>query len=69
MLYKSSTQDSEIPPGTPAGMSAALLHLRPDIFPEPRKFRPERWLEQQDRQLDRCLLAFSKGSRGCLGIK
>ncbi len=71
MLYKSSTrgkQDYVIPAGTPVGMSAGLLHMRPDIFPEPRKFRPERWLEQRDRQLDRCLLAFSKGSRGCLGI-
>lgn len=57
----------KIPAGTPVGMTCALVHLNPDIFPEPLKFSPERWIE--DRHLDRYLLSFSKGSRQCLGIK
>jgi cytochrome P450 len=37
------------------------------IFPETRRFRPERWLE--DPELNNWLVAFSRGPRMCLGIK
>lgn len=57
----------EIPPGTTVSMSSALIHMDPQIFPDPEKFLPERWIE--DRRLDQYLLSFSKGSRQCLGIK
>jgi cytochrome P450 len=58
-----------IPAGTPVGMSSVLVHDREDIFPEPRTFRPERWLDPADRRrLEPYMVAFSKGSRACLGI-
>ena len=57
----------EIPAGTPVGMTCALVHLNPRIFPDPLRFSPERWIENRD--LNRYLLSFSKGSRQCLGIK
>lgn len=57
--------DWNIPPGTPVSMSATLIQTNPQIFPDPLEFRPERWLENP--RLDRYLLAFSKGSRICLG--
>jgi hypothetical protein len=47
-------------------MSCALIHLNPDIFPEPLEFVPERWLK--DPQLTRYLCSFAKGSRQCVGI-
>jgi len=39
-----------IPADTPVGISIVLLHHREDLYPEPRAFRPERWLgtKQQD---------------------
>lgn len=40
----------------------------PEIFPEPFSFKPERWLDKENR-LDKYLVAFGKGSRGCIGIK
>lgn len=62
----------EIPKGTPVGMTATLIHQHPDLFPDPRCFQPERWLDRQGRRhhhLDRFLLSFSRGSRQCIGIK
>jgi len=56
-----------IPQDTPVGMTSALIHQNPEIFPEPRKFIPERWIENP--RLDQYLLSFSKGGRQCAGIK
>jgi cytochrome P450 len=57
-----------IPPGTPVSMSQPLIHYNPDIFPRPLEFDPDRWLRAEDsKKLDRFLVPFSKGSRGCIG--
>jgi cytochrome P450 len=56
-----------IPRGTPVMESSYLLHMDPDVFPEPFAFRPQRWLD--DPGLKRHLFAFSRGNRGCLGMK
>ncbi|KAK2616577.1 hypothetical protein QQS21_000400 [Conoideocrella luteorostrata] len=61
-----------IPQGTPVGMTATLVHIDPDLFPEPYVFRPERWLSENGERhhhLDKYLLSFSRGSRQCIGIK
>ncbi|KAJ6134167.1 cytochrome P450 [Penicillium sp. IBT 18751x] len=66
-----STIEYCIPPGTPVGMTATLIHTHPDLFPEPYEFRPERWLDEQGqrhKRLDKYLLSFSRGSRQCIGI-
>ena len=55
-----------IPAGTPVSMTPRLLQYLPQYFPDPNKFRPERWIENP--RLDRYLLTFSKGSRICLGM-
>ncbi|KAI3399785.1 hypothetical protein diail_5581 [Diaporthe ilicicola] len=59
-----------IPRGYPVGMSAFISHHDEKLFPDSHKFQPERWLDAQRRkELDRGFLAFSKGSRACLGMK
>ena len=40
--------------------------MDPTIFPDPERFDPERWLQEQ--RLDKYLTNFCKGTRGCLGI-
>ena len=62
--------DYVLPAGTPISMTSVLLHDNPDIFPEPRQFNPERWLpaETEGARLQRYLVAFSRGSRQCLGM-
>ncbi|KAF9454465.1 cytochrome P450 [Macrolepiota fuliginosa MF-IS2] len=57
-----------IPAGTVVSMGAPILHANPEIFPDPSCFIPERWMGEENQSLDRYLVAFSKGSRSCLGI-
>lgn len=56
----------KIPRGTPISISTSFVHEDPSIFPEPRSFRPERWIENP--RLDRFLVSFNKGTRQCLGM-
>jgi cytochrome P450 len=57
-----------IPKGTSVRMTGVLILQNPDIFPSPREFKPERWLEDADGRLDKYLVSFLGGSRKCLGI-
>ncbi|PGH19327.1 hypothetical protein AJ80_04080 [Polytolypa hystricis UAMH7299] len=55
-----------IPPGTPMSLSHILIFQDEKIFPDPLAFKPERWLD--DPELDRYQVAFSKGTRNCIGM-
>lgn len=57
-----------IPPGTIVGMSTVLVHMSPEIFEEPTRFKPDRWLAPNAESLEPWLVAFSKGPRRCLGL-
>ena len=57
-----------LPPNTTIGMSPNLVHFNEDKFPEPHVFKPERWLGPDAARLQRYLISFSRGPRGCLGI-
>ncbi|KAI8951099.1 cytochrome P450 [Xylaria longipes] len=60
-----------IPKGFAIGMSPALLHHDESLFPNSHTFDPERWLHsdmRRNKEPERHLLTFSKGSRACLGI-
>lgn len=54
-----------LPPGTAIAPCIYLTHLRPDIYPEPREFRPERFLERSFSPFE--YLPFGGGARRCLG--
>jgi cytochrome P450 len=59
-----------VPRGTIVGMSSWLMHRDPSIWPEPDKFMPERWLDLvKAKKLDKYLVAFTKGSRQCIGMQ
>ncbi|EEB92705.1 hypothetical protein MPER_08747, partial [Moniliophthora perniciosa FA553] len=58
-----------VPPGTSVSIGNTFVHMDPDVFPDPTRFYPERWLEDKDHLLDRYLVSFGKGPRACLGIK
>ncbi len=53
---------------TIVAMGAMFVHFNPDVFPRPREFVPERWLESKGG-LEKHLVAFSKGPRACIGMK
>ena len=54
---------------TPVGMTSILMHFNPHLFPSPHTFSPDRWLQPHAAHLRKFIVAFSKGSRQCLGMK
>lgn len=60
--------DWVIPPHTSISMSLRDVHLDASVFENPRQFQPERWLENNSKELGRFLVPFGKGSRGCVGM-
>jgi hypothetical protein len=46
-----------------------VMHYNSEIYPEPHKFRPERWLDVDNKDLEKGFVPFSKGARNCIGIK
>lgn len=51
--------------GTALMPATYIIHQRPDIYPEPRQFRPERFLERQFAPHE--YLPFGGGHRYCIG--
>lgn len=45
--------------------------MHPGIFPDPQRFRPERWFEAEEKgqRLDKYLVSFGKGTRQCVSLK
>ncbi|KAF5120172.1 Cyrochrome P450 monooxygenase [Metarhizium anisopliae] len=50
------------------GMASVIMHHNETSFPDSHKFMPERWTDPEERRrLSKYLVAFSKGSRQCIG--
>ncbi|KAK6497728.1 hypothetical protein TWF481_012131 [Arthrobotrys musiformis] len=61
-------QEKSIPGCTVVSMSAYLMHTNPDIYPDPYKFDPDRWMNSDPASdQEKYFVPFSKGSRGCIG--
>lgn len=64
-------RDKSIPSGTIIAASSYVLHRNAHVFPEPEKWKPERWLEattNQRKEMDKWFWAFGSGARVCIGI-
>lgn len=64
-------QSYTIPPGHPISMSLRHVLHNESIFPFPMEFLPERWMPG-DPNLERSrrfYVPFSRGTRGCVGVK
>jgi cytochrome P450 len=55
----------DIPAGVRVYPGIALVHMRPDLYPEPERFRPERWLDADTESY--AWLPFGGGIRRCIG--
>ena len=58
--------DYDLEPGTVLLPCVYQLHHREDLYPEPKKFRPERFLERQFTPYE--YIPFGGGNRRCLGM-
>ena len=62
-----------IPARTPLSCISAFIHYDPEVYPDPRAFKPERWLESSpdgeriNQGLKRYFVPFGRGTRNCLG--
>ncbi|MGW2324886.1 cytochrome P450 [Streptomyces sp. NPDC001700] len=57
-----------IPAGTTVLFSAYLIHRRADLYCDPDRFDPDRWLENPRTQLPRgAFIPFGSGPRKCVG--
>jgi cytochrome P450 len=54
-----------LPARTPVAVSIVALHHRPDVYPDPRAFRPERFLDSKPGTYT--WIPFGGGIRRCLG--
>ncbi len=61
--------DWEIAAGTVVVPAIALVQIRPDLFPDPHEFRPERFLDEEGKPGDSAYswIPFGGGVRRCLG--
>jgi cytochrome P450 len=57
--------DYVLPPRTPVAISIIALHHRPDVYPEPHAFRPERFVGTKPGAYT--WIPFGGGIRRCLG--
>ncbi|RYP68390.1 hypothetical protein DL769_005518 [Monosporascus sp. CRB-8-3] len=59
-----------IPAGTPVGMTTLLMHKDGNLYLDPEKFNPERWMDVEARgKVDKTFAPFSRGTRVCLGMR
>lgn len=62
--------NKHIPAGYRVGMNPAVVQLDKGVFGEDaNQFRPERWLEGEERTraMDKAIIAFGAGTRQCTG--
>ena len=68
IIFTTEKKQYTIPAGTPVGMTSVQIHHNESIFPDSKKFSPERWLDGKDKAIGKYLVGFNAGSRQCLGI-
>ncbi|KAM0420484.1 hypothetical protein ACHAPT_011779 [Fusarium lateritium] len=53
--------------GTTIGAPAYTAHRNPELFPDPERYHPERWLGDMHKDAKTSFIPFSSGARGCIG--
>ncbi|WP_224248476.1 cytochrome P450 [Hyalangium gracile] len=56
----------QLPPGMGVAAAITLVHNNPTLYPEPQRFRPERFLERKYSPFE--FIPFGGGARRCIGM-
>jgi cytochrome P450 len=72
MFERIALEDDEVigfrvPKGTFIGISPYTMHRKPEYFPDPEKFEPQRFLEPDTSRPKLAYLPFGGGPRTCIG--
>jgi pentalenene oxygenase len=72
LLTRAVTRDTElggrrIPAGTTVIYSPYLMHRRPELFDDPGRFDPDRWLDEAPTPCRGAYVPFGLGARQCIG--
>ncbi|KAH8356276.1 hypothetical protein KR200_007094, partial [Drosophila serrata] len=68
--YEHSNPKYNLEPGTGVVVPTWGIHHDPEFYPEPEKFIPERFDEEQVKQRPACtFLPFGDGPRNCIGLR
>lgn len=68
--YKMPNTNLTIPKGTLTMIPVYAIHMDPEIYPEPKKFDPERFSEENKRNRHPCAhMPFGDGPRNCIGLR
>ena len=73
IMVRSAARDSRIGPyrvkrGSLVILAPWVVHRRPDLYPEPDRFEPDRFLPAAARKIPKCgYLPFGAGERVCIG--
>ena len=72
LIVRVATEDTSVggeavPAGSLVVVHVAALHRDPDVFAEPERFLPERWLDGRTAEHRFSYAAFGIGDRRCLG--
>ncbi|KAL2014876.1 hypothetical protein VTN00DRAFT_2401 [Thermoascus crustaceus] len=69
-MHEVTIDGYKLHPGTIASCQAYSLHRNPEVFPDPLRFDPDRWLGDPDgvANMKRWWWPFSSGARMCIGM-
>ncbi|XP_052756629.1 cytochrome P450 6a2-like isoform X2 [Galleria mellonella] len=68
--YKLPNSDVVIEEGTLVFVPIQEIHMDPELYPEPKKFDPERFAPEKKAKLHPCQwMPFGEGPRKCLGVR
>ncbi|XP_039315612.1 cytochrome P450 6k1 [Solenopsis invicta] len=68
--YKVPNSDLVIEKGTPIYISMQGMHYNPEFFPDPERYDPERFSEENKRIIQPCTyFPFGEGPRICIGAR
>ncbi|MBH1937777.1 cytochrome P450 [Streptomyces sp. AV19] len=72
LVTRQTTEDTELagrllPAGSLVAYCGYAIHRRADLYPQPERFLPGRWENQQRLPSDGTFLAFGEGGRRCIG--
>ncbi|MFI6690785.1 cytochrome P450 [Streptomyces sp. NPDC050433] len=62
-----SLGEFSLPAGTDVIWSAYALHRDPDLYPDPLRFDPDRWLPERPQPPKGAFIPFGSGKRMCMG--